>query len=494
MDAFARLRSEPQHEPRHDKQGERIDEREVASGWRVYVKRGPDACRLRSCSGRRGCRARQQDCRRERARDFDADPLPLAPCRRREHRRQSCRSDVARASAETRSRSDRKTRDLEWLVMNALDVHRQIAALEIEARGDKHARLVLSDLYEDLGKPSVAESWRKVVDETQPIRAIDSFGVRDDVARLMLDELPEKSFRTRKRVDKMTDAEAAQMASWAKKWIEIGLCTKPADRPLFEAAVRACYRHSGLLEPKVVVWAPCPLVVAYAGPIAAWWCDRIVDASVLASVRASVDASVRASVDASVRASVDASVRASVDASVGDSVDASVRASVRASVLASVDASVLASVDASVDASVHASVDASVDASVRASVDASVDDVGSRREIAVALKQQINDRWFHRFGGQFWSGYGYYWRWGGPPSVTFALDVLRLDIGREQELKARAYAATHASACWWWPGKTFVIVSERPSLIEKHKNGKLKVARWEWIDARGNAQHWEVRP
>src|SRR6185437_5077212 len=99
----------------------------------------------------------------------------------------------------------------------ALDLHKQIVALEIEARADKHARLVLADLHEDLGKPLVAESWR-----------------RDDVCRLRFGELPEKSFRTRKRVDRMTDAEAEQMAGWAEKWIKIGLSTERADRPLFE--------------------------------------------------------------------------------------------------------------------------------------------------------------------------------------------------------------------------------------------------------------------
>src|SRR6185437_9569702 len=139
------------------------------------------------------------------------------------------------------------------------------------------------------------------------------------------------------RVDRMTDAEAEQMAGWAKKWIDIGLSTDRADRPLFEAAVKACYRYTKLPEP-AVVWAPCPLVVAYAGPIAAWWCDRL--SSVHDSVGDSVHDSVRASVRASVHDSVDDSVHDSVGASVHDSVRASVHDSVRASVHDSVGASV----------------------------------------------------------------------------------------------------------------------------------------------------------
>jgi hypothetical protein len=72
------------------------------------------------------------------------------------------------------------------------------------------------------------------------------------------------------------------------------------------------------------------------------------------------------------------------------------------------------------------------------------------------------------------------------------LDELRLDIGRDFELRARAYAATHESACWWWPHRDYVIVSERPSVLEKHANGKLKLAQWDWVDSDGKAQSWEV--
>jgi hypothetical protein len=78
--------------------------------------------------------------------------------------------------------------------------------------------------------------------------------------------------------------------------------------------------------------------------------------------------------------------------------------------------------------------------------------------------------------------------------VSFALDVLRLDIGRDQELKARAYAAALSSACWWWPHRDFVIVSERPTLIDKHSNGKLREARWEWVDDDDKRCTWSVKP
>lgn len=89
-------------------------------------------------------------------------------------------------------------------------------------------------------------------------------------------------------------------------------------------------------------------------------------------------------------------------------------------------------------------------------------------------------------GGQFWVG-GYWW--GSPAYVSFILDVMGLDIGRDLELKARAYAATASAACWWWPHNDFVIVSERPTHIDV---GGAELARWEWKDDIGNDCHWSV--
>jgi len=46
------------------------------------------------------------------------------------------------------------------------------------------------------------------------------------------------------------------------------------------------------------------------------------------------------------------------------------------------------------------------------------------------------------------------------------------------ELRARAYAATVRSACWWWPHKDVVFVSERPRVL-RIKKGTLRRVEWE---------------
>jgi hypothetical protein len=83
-------------------------------------------------------------------------------------------------------------------------------------------------------------------------------------------------------------------------------------------------------------------------------------------------------------------------------------------------------------------------------------------------------------GGQFWVGWGYWW--GSPSFTSFMLDCLGLDLGRDIELRARAYQAQAESACYWWPGRDFVLVSERPHTLEfdgPPKPGSLKKAAWE---------------
>lgn len=287
-----------------------------------------------------------------------------------------------------------------------------LAALHADAISDEQARLVLADYSESQGQDVSAELLRC------PLRgpAFASGIVRDDCGRLWRDELPVRR-KTRKRVDKMTAEESALMPGWAQKWVDIGLRTGKVDRPLFEAAVHAIYRHAGVLGPDGkpavprVSWCPAPIIASWAGAV---W-------GTLGS------------------------------------------------------------------GSVHSQVDLQVHSQVRSQVDSQDLD----RALPSTWAGAIRSSWADLFGGQFWVGSYYWW---GPAAYTFALDVLRLDIGKTSELLARAYAATCESACWWYPCRDVVFVSERPTVLERNASGGLVVARWEWIEDDGSPANWEVRP
>jgi len=118
-------------------------------------------------------------------------------------------------------------------------------------------------------------------------------------------------------IEKLTQEQEAMIPVYRDKWINIGLCTKPANRIEAEKAITLSYKCAGLKPPNKIIWCSSPLSQGLTRAI-------ILDKKMIASVGESVLASVRASV----RASVWESVWDSVWASVGDSVRASVRASV----------------------------------------------------------------------------------------------------------------------------------------------------------------------
>src|SRR5438270_14024397 len=97
------------------------------------------------------------------------------------------------------------------------------------------------------------------------------------------------------------------------EWIEIGLCTDPADRPKAEAGIRSAYTRAGLKPPKRIVWCGSPLRQGLTSALV----FRIME-----------NPDIQTSVGASVWGSVGDSVVDSVKASVGDFVRGSVQASV----------------------------------------------------------------------------------------------------------------------------------------------------------------------
>jgi hypothetical protein len=153
----------------------------------------------------------------------------------------------------------------------------------------------------------------------------------------------------------------------------------------------------------------------------------------------------------------------------------------RANVLAKVRANVRDNVSDNVLANVLANVSANVSANVRANVSANVRD-------------KVLANWSRYMGGQFWVGD---W-WGSPAVVSFFTEVCGLSLPPDISRAAQAYADTCASACWWWPHKDFILVSERPFKILRDASGRLHSLDGkaiEWLDGFGvSAIHGTVVP
>ena len=241
------------------------------------------------------------------------------------------------------------------------------------------------------------------------------------------------------RIEHLTPAQKARMAEWADRWIEIGLRTAPADRETFERGVRQWYRYAGLAEPRVIVWCPSPLVAVMAGPIAA----RLLHADGLADGVADGGA-------------VSVAVREAVSGAVSEAVGGAVREAVGDAVDGAVGHAVSEAVDEAVSGAVREAVGDAVDGAVGHAVSEAVDEA-----VSGAVSGAVGGDWVRYIGGQFWVG-GWYW---GPAYQTFFRDVCGLQLPSDLSARLDAHIEIVSSACWWWPGSDFVMVSERPSII-----------------------------
>jgi hypothetical protein len=309
--------------------------------------------------------------------------------------------------------------------------------------------------------------------------------------------------RTKKitRIDSLTEAQKARFAEWRDKWIAVGLSTEPADRAKFERAVAECYRFAQLAPPKRVVWVQSPVVMAYAGPIAARLIGDgavgdAVGGAVRDAVRDAVDGAVGGAVDVAVRGAVRVAVGGAVDGAVGDAVHVAVRDAVDGAVRVAVHGAVRDAVDGAVRGAVRVAVGGAVDGAVGDAVDGAVRDAvdgavggavrdavdgavrvavrGAVRDavdgaVRVAVHGAVGGNWYRYIGGQFWVG-GW---WGSPAFVSFFRDVCGLHLDPAIAARAAAYQATCESACWWWPHRDFVIACERPRIISRDDQGRL---------------------
>ena len=216
-----------------------------------------------------------------------------------------------------------------------------------------------------------------------------------------------------KRIEKLTPEQEAQMAPWAKKWIEIGLRTGETDWDTFDKYMPICFKEAGLEYPKRVIRVSSPLVGALASSIA----GRILNDG-----------------------AVHGAVRGAVHGAVGDAVHGAVGDAVHGAVRGAVHGAVRGAVHGAVGDAVHGAV----------------------------YGAKLN--WHYWLGGQFWVGW--YW-YGSPAVVSFFTEVCGLELDKDIQERAEAYQKVCESVNHIWPNKDFVMVCARPSYIGRDARGRL---------------------
>ena len=250
------------------------------------------------------------------------------------------------------------------------------------------------------------------------------------------------------RITALTDEQKGRMAEWRDRWIAIGLSTERADWERFEKAARECYSIINLNPNVPIIHVSSPYVGAFAAPIAA---SAIAIHRALQKLDWSKLMKQKGAVDDAVYDAVDDAVGGAVDGAVDDAVRDAVHVAV----------------DDAVDDAVHGA----VGVAVRDAVDDAV---------RSAVKKHKLVFWHYWMGGQFWCWWSAF--------ESFFREVCDLDLGKDIETRAIAYADTAQSASYWWPNRDFIMVCDRPIRILKDNRGRLhsnETMAIEWSDGWG---------
>lgn len=276
-------------------------------------------------------------------------------------------------------------------------------------------------------------------------------------------------------IDTLTPAQVDRMAEYRDKWIQIGLCTEPANRPLAEEGIRQMYAIANLPTPRIM-WCTSPIaniltqtimIILRECPTSALK-DTVRDSvrdSVGQNVQDSVHNIVRTSVRNNVRDSVRGSAWRSVLSNVQDSVWRSVRQNVQDSVQDTVRVSVRDSAWTHTGARTRNSVGESVWdrvlTTIGHSVFAAVRD-GAWDHVKDSVKDSVND-------GVWNSGYGQHdahWL----AFYDYFHDVCGLKT-RTHPLQGLWLQAQHAG--WYLPCHNICWVAERHTTLHRNARGQL---------------------
>jgi len=124
-------------------------------------------------------------------------------------------------------------------------------------------------------------------------------------------------------------------------------------------------------------------------------------------------------------------------------------------------------VNSAVNSAVGLEVGSAVYSAVRSAVDS-----------AVKSKEKIF--WHEWLGGSLWAGWY--------SIESFFREVCNLELKKNIEESAMAYAETVQSAGYWWPNRDFIMVCDRPKVIKRNNRGALHSENSmaiEWIDGWG---------
>jgi hypothetical protein len=286
-----------------------------------------------------------------------------------------------------------------------------------------------------------------------------------------------------KIIESLTQEQKDRFPEFVKKWTDIGLSTRPADRQKAEQAVKNLYKLAELKEPKIF-WLSDPLKGSQAS-MAFYLSIEVlktidfnqfkdvknsavdsavnsavdsavysaVDSAVSSAVDSAVDSAVSSAVDSAVSSAVYSAVSSAVYSAVSSAVDSAVSSAVYSAVYSAVNSAVNSAVDSAVDSAVYSAVHSAVHSAVNSSVNSAVSSANKNID-----RQKLRDVGMSCIGGSLWAGYG---AW-----ADYLNQVLDIKIDRN-------YLDMIESCGYYFCLDGVVFMTERPSMIHRDDLGRL---------------------
>lgn len=262
----------------------------------------------------------------------------------------------------------------------------------------------------------------------------------------------------KKRIAALTFKQKARIPEFARKWIDIGLSTKPADRPRAEKAIAGLYRLAKLKEPQVI-WLPCPIGAAFS---AVSHCG-LIDPLLRAHQKQAVEDASALEAQVHIHEAVYAAITLAADSAVGS----------RAY-------STIYSVYSAVEPVVYSAVGSAVGTAVGRAVGSAVRGLA----LGLAVDPRVRgvtvgpgDRSF--FGGSLWAAG--YCAW-----ADYLDEVCGVAIDRN-------YLDAIESCGSFWTLEDVCFASERPAFINRDSDGRLHAEAGQSIQYKGSRSrfwHW----
>jgi hypothetical protein len=246
------------------------------------------------------------------------------------------------------------------------------------------------------------------------------------------------------RIERLTFAQEQALLAHRDYWLKVGLNTQPSDRTATEKVITEFYRLRGLSAPYF------------------WWCDGPMVAELVLNILNSDNLwdNLGANLGANLGDNLGAYLGDNLWANLGDNLWANLGDNLRDNLGANLGANLWDNLGANLRDNLWANLGANLWDNLR-------DNLGAN--LRANLRDNLGANRLKYFYTYFWGSLDSYWL----AFYTFPKEHLGLQYSANDNALLELWADLARSTFWWWPFEKIVVISDRPSLIQKDERTRL---------------------